>query len=212
MVMRLRRLRQVPARTACFALLAGLLAPSLARGQDRYEVVPHQIGPRWHLWVSEGANDVLSGNQSYWGNRFRLGGDVQLGDDHRWILGITVLDFISSGEATVSVGGISRAAIDFSAGAFIVPNALYLIYSLHLEDVRGSRISGGVAAVGQEVALGYRFFDHRQISLAAEASYLYVPSVSTSVIDVPTGVPALAVFPSCDVITLALKIGYNFLG
>jgi hypothetical protein len=187
-----------------------LLCAPAARAQEQYQVVPHQEGGRWNVWASEGPINVLSNNQSYWGNRFRLGGEVHLGDDHRWILGLTLLDFMSSGEATPDVGGISRAGIDFSAGVFLVPDKLWLMYSFQLQDLRGSRISGGVAAYGNEIALGYRFFESGQFNISADLGYLYVGSESVNVIDLTTGLPATATYPSCDIISLGIRFGVDF--
>lgn len=187
-----------------------LLACAPAARAQEYQVVPHEEGGRWHVWASEGPIDVLSGNQSYWGNRFRLGGEVHLGDDRQWILGLTFLDFISSGEATTDVGGISRAAVDFSAGYFIVPSKLWIMYSFQLQDLRGSRISGSVAAYGHELSAGYRFFESGQFNISVDLGYLYIGSESVNVIDLTTGAPAIATFPSADVISLGVRFGVDF--
>jgi hypothetical protein len=191
-------------------LPCGLLSSAPALAQETYEVERHETGTRWNVWASEGPSVVLSGNQSYWGNRFRLGGEVHLGGERRWIFGMTFLDFISSAEQTTDVGEIHRAAVDFSAGYFLVPDTIWFMYAFHLEDVRGSRISGGVAAFGHELSVGYRFYANGPFNLSVDLSYLYVGAEDVSVIELTTGAPAIATFPAADVISLGLRFGVDF--
>jgi hypothetical protein len=174
-----------------------------------YEVLPHEGPTRGLLWLSEGPTLVTGENRSM-GHRFRLGGELQLGADHRFILGWTFFDIIAAHEKSASVGDVSREGSGPVVGYFLVPDEMWVSYMFSLSSVRGSRVSGGGLSVyGHQFSVGHRFYTSRSINLSGDLSYLYVPRTAVPVFDVNTGGPESAEYPSASVWTLALRLGFD---
>jgi hypothetical protein len=188
--------------------LAFVLSPA-ARAQ--YTVEHEGSFMRGHLWLSEGAAGVFSSNRSA-GHRLRIGGELQLGEDYRFILGWTFLDRIFSGEKSTSAGDISRRGTDFNFGYFILPDTLWAMYSLHLDDVSGSAVIGNVTAVGHQASVGYRFYTRGQFNMAVEGAYLFITSYQASTFDFTTNVSSSVKFPAASVWSLNLRVGFDIGG
>jgi hypothetical protein len=191
------------------AIAVLLATPSQARAQ--YSVEPQGSTVRGNFWIGEGIVGVFSPEGSA-GNRLRAGVELDLGDDYEFILGVVFLDRIGSGETSASVGDISRRAMDFELGYFLVPDRLWVMYSLALEDLSGSAIIGTVSPVGHQLSVGYRFYSDRKLNLALEAAYLYVPSYSASTYDFTTQASGSAMFPVANVWSLNFRVGFDFGG
>jgi hypothetical protein len=198
------------ARIWIMALLA-LASPPAFTEEPAYEVLPAESTMDWQLWVGEGPTQVSSSAQSFWGNRFRLGVELLVGKHRRWIFGLTVLDFISSGESTPDVGGISRDGSDLAVGLFIVPDLLWAQYALHFEEIRGSRISGHESAFGHQLELGARLGSTGSMNLDLVLGFLYVPSQSVAFVDIPTDRLGSANYPTADIWSVGLRVGFDLL-
>src|SRR6185312_3667988 len=98
---------------AAFALSS--LAPMCAHAQ--YEIVPQGTPVRWNFWLSDGPARINS-TDTFWGNHFQIGADAHFLKDYRLILGLTLIDLLSSGETSSDVGNISRYGFDLRVGVF----------------------------------------------------------------------------------------------
>lgn len=161
--------------------------------------------------MGDGAAAVLSSNKSG-GNRVRVGGEVHLGDDYQYIIGWTFFDGIFSGETSSSAGDISRRAIDFNFGYFVVPDKLWAMYSLQLANVTGSSALGTVSTLGHQASVGYRFFTKRVFNIAVEAAYLFVESYNATTYNYSTNVTSSVTFPPANIWSLNLRFGFDLGG
>jgi hypothetical protein len=178
---------------------------------EQYEVLPQRSNMRGHLWVSEGPGLVTAENVSA-ANRFRLGIELQFGEDYRFDLGWTLLDNISSGETSAVVGNVSRSASDLNVGYYLVPDRLWLMYSLHFESVHGDNIGGYVSGYGHQLALGYQLYANRNMNIGVELAYLYMSPVTTKTFDYTTNLPGSATYPTAQIWSLNFKMGVDFGG
>lgn len=174
----------------------------------QYTVERAGTGMRGNLWIGDGLAGVYSSNVSA-GDRFRVGGELQFGDDYQFILGATLFDRIWSNENSASVGHISRESTDFNFGYFLVPDRLWLMYSLQLEDVSGNAVIGSVTVIGHQLSIGYRFYENGQFNMALEAAYLFNPSDSASTFNYMTNASGTASFPPANIWSLNLRLGLD---
>jgi hypothetical protein len=192
------------------AVMALGLSTRSSWADDEYEVVrPHyHNGVRWHLYLEDGPADVVSSNQSV-GNRFRLGGELQVGSDYQWIFGATLLDILSSGETSDTVGDISREGWDFNIGYFFVPDRLWAEYSFQLGTVHGSNIGGHVGTIGNGVDLGYRFLNQNGFNLALDVGYIHIQSETVGTFDFVSQNFGQVTYPGVNVWTVGLVFGFD---
>lgn len=177
----------------------------------QYTVEQQGSAVRGNLWIGDGLAGVFSANRSL-GNRFRLGGELQFGDDYQYIVGITLFDRIWSGENSASVGGVQRQSTDFYLGYFLVPDRLWLMYSLQVEDVSGNAVIGSVTVIGHQLSVGYRFYQNGQFNLALEAAYLFNPSDAASTYNYSTNTGGNVSFPPANIWSLNLRVGLDIGG
>lgn len=191
-----------------FALVClSILITSVARAQE-YEVLPHRSNAYGQIWASDGISFVQSENHSV-GNRFRLGVDLRFGDESRYLVGWTLLDYINSGEHAAAVGDITREEGGPNIGYFLIPDRLWVVYTFELGGATGSRVSGSVGTYGHQLSLGYKFLPENQFGLSAELNYLYLSPVTVPVLDLSTNSGASATYPSAQVWTLALVVSFD---
>ncbi|MBI3544915.1 MAG: hypothetical protein HY075_16710 [Deltaproteobacteria bacterium] len=195
---------------AIFAAALGALALA-APARAQYTIERPGTAVRGQLWAGEGAAGVFSANRSA-GHRLRIGADIQFGDDYQFDVGWTFLDRIFSGETSTSVGDVSRRGTDLNLGYFPVPDKLWVMYSLHIEDTSGSSIIGSVTALGHQASVGYRFYSRKALNLAVEAAYLFIGSYDVSTFNYSTNVAGGAKFPAARIWSLNLRIGFDIGG
>ena len=176
---------------------------------QQYEVLPHRGEVYGHLWLSDGPALILSDNTSL-GNRLRLGLDMRLGHLSRYDIGFTILDMISSGETSSSVGDISRFGSGPNFGYFLIPDKLWLIYTFDIASIRGSRVSGSVSSYGHQLELGTRLYSSDSVTVSAELGYLYLPIVTVPVFDLNSNNIGSATYPSAQIFSLSFVLGFDF--
>lgn len=196
-----------------WGVLAGLVintavsTSALAYDAD-YTVEPNGSLVRGNLWIGEGLAGVYSSNRSV-GNRLRAGGEIQLGSDYQFILGVVFLDHLWSGETSASVGDVSRDTTSFEAGYFFIPDKLWGMYSLGLDNITGSAVIGNVHTVDHQLSVGYRFFSDGAFSLAVEGAYSFAPSYTAETLDYTSNTFGVASFPQASVWSLNLRVGWD---
>ncbi|MDR3608136.1 MAG: hypothetical protein P4M08_12240 [Oligoflexia bacterium] len=193
---------------ASLAEVTGAAPSTVTPPPGGYEVIPRGTPVRGHFWISDGIADVSSSNQSA-GNRFRIGGEAQLGPDYRFILGITAFDLLSSGESSTDVGDISRYNWDFNFGLFIVPDVLWAEYSFQLGNVSGSNIAGDVGTTGHGLTVGYRFYDKNKVNIGVEFGYQHIFSENVSTFNWATQAVGNATYPGANVYSLSVVFGVD---
>jgi hypothetical protein len=191
------------------AVLFCTLGLALARpAHAQYTVESQSSFARGNLWIGEGIAAVESANSSV-GHRFRLGGELHLAEDYRFILGLVFLDRIWSGESSGSAGEIARGSFDFELGYFVLPDKLWLMYSLAIQELTGSAVIGTVSPLGHQFSVGYRFFSNRYFNLSLEGAYLFSPTYVATTFNYSTNAGGTAVFPVANIWSLNLRIGFD---
>ncbi len=190
------------------ALSAVIYANAANAAQTQYHVEPEGSFIRGNLWIGDGLAGVYSSNASP-ADRFRIGGEIHLGDDYQLILGMVFLDRIWSGETSSSVGDISRRGTDFEFGYFFVPDKFWAMYTLILEDLSGSAVIGMTSTVAHQASIGYRFYRTGSFNLALEAAYIISPSFTASTYNFATGASGTAMFPTANIWSLNLRVGFD---
>jgi hypothetical protein len=194
-------------------LVACALSPRGARADDDFKVLSPGSAVRGHLWVGDGLANLWSAGTDYLGNRFRVGAEIHLGEDYRYLLGITLVDEIASGESAPVVGDLSRNGLTLDAGYFVVPDRWWVKYSFLFADVHGDQVLGFYRAHGHGVSVGYRFWEKGKTNLSAELGYLYVQPRTISLFETATGAPAGdAHFPAANVLSLSVRLGLDLGG
>lgn len=177
---------------------------------QEYEVLPYKGGgPRGALTLSDGPA-YISGGSTAFANRFRLGARLELGADHRFQLGWTIIDSFSGGEKSREVGGVTRSGSGFVLGYDILPDRLCLNYTFNIHTIRGGRVTGSVTTYGHQFGVKQRVYSGRQFNLGAELNYLLVPEVSVPLFDVSANATQSATFPSANIVSLSLVMDLNF--
>lgn len=200
------------AKLAMLALVIGvigLIAPRWEASAQQYEVLRPIPPVRGYFWVSDGPGLTSAENNSA-NNRFRLGLGIELGNDHRFTLGWTILDQISSGETSSSVGDIARSSSGPNLGYYFIPYRLWMTYTFDIESVTGSRVTGSVTTYGHQLGLGYRIYDGPTVNFGTELTYLYSTQVSVPVLDAATKTVGSANYPSAQIWNLNLLLGVYF--
>lgn len=182
-----------------------------AQPQQQYEVLPQGTPVRGNIWISEGPVDVISSGNN-WGNRFRLGGEAHFGPSYRFIAGMTLIDIISSSETSNEVGDLSRDSLDFDFGYFVVPDKIWLKYTLALQSVSGSAVTGSYTTLGHGASLGYRFFEADKFNISAEFSYLYAMAEQEPVLSVSSNTIGTVTYPKANILSLNFRFGFDLGG
>jgi hypothetical protein len=193
------------------AILWCVLLTHVAAAADEYEVVPSQTPVRGHLYLSDGPVEVSSSNAS-WGNRFKLGGEIHLGKDYQYLLGLTFYDLFTTGESSPDIGGISRFGSDVDVGYFILPDRLWLKYSFFFGNVSTDRIFGNVGNIGNGLSIGYRFYSNRKVNVAVEASYLHLRSETEPTYNSLGAFVGDATYPLANLWSLGFRVGFDIGG
>lgn len=175
-----------------------------------YEIEPEGTPVRGHVWIGDGPAGVWGANATA-GNRFRLGFELHLGDDYQFLLGWTALDLISSGE-TSDIGDIHRTGTGLDFGYFLIPDHLWIKYSLYLGAVKASAVGGYAADIGHALSVGDRFYTRRKWNLALELTYLYISSETSEVYGYSGQNFTTATYPHAGVLSLGLRVGFDIGG
>lgn len=183
----------------------------LETAQAQYEVVPQGTLVRGNLWISDGLAGVFSTNGSA-GDRLRIGGDLHFGDDYQYILSLTLIDRIWSGETSPLVGNITRSSSDLGFGYFVLPDCLWLMYSLQFQDVGSNGVIGTVSVLGHQLSVGYRFYSSHNLNMTLEGAYQFIPSYVATTYNYATGITGSASFPAANIWSLNLRIGFDMGG
>lgn len=189
-----------------FGATVVLLDPFSAEAQ--YTVIPEGSGARGHIWIGDGIAGLYSSNATV-ANRFRLGAEAHLGDDYQFILGITLFDRFWSGETSASTGAITRRSTDFNLGYFVIPDQLWVMYSLMMVDATGTAVIGGVSILAHQLSVGYRFLSKGPFNLALEAAYTYSPPNIATTVNFSNNATGTVDFPNANILSLNLRIGYD---
>ena len=195
-----------------FPIIITLLTLTMSSFAQEYEIVEPGTAVRWNFWASEGLIYLRSSNTSF-GNRFRLGGEVHFSPDYRWLFGITIFDVISTKEYSSGLlGNLSRGGTDLDFGYFLVPDRLWIKYSLVFGEVESDNILGPVDNLGHSLSLGYRFYNRKQFNIAVELSYLYFQQAQADYFDPSTNTFGTATYPPANSLSLNFKLGFDIGG
>jgi len=190
----------------------GSLAYGAETQEAPYRVLPEGTVVRGNLWIGDGIVEIFSPGVSTVGNRFRLGGELHFGNNYEYILGLTLVDRIWSSESAIQIGTISRSSLDVSFGYFVVPDKVWLMYSLLFQDLSTNGVVGSVSVLGHQLSVGYRFFTDGSFHVALEGAYEFIPSYTAVTYNFGTGATGTANFPLANIWSLNARIGFDIGG
>ena len=155
---------------------------------------------------------MVAGTKGSFGNRLRFGGELHLGQDYRYLVGLTLGDYISSAESDPWVGDLHRSGSDIELGYFLIPSRLWIKYSFYLGGVSASQVAGAIFNDGQGLSVGLRVVQGSSANLAIELGYLYLFSASTPAFNFGSQTITQVVFPHASIVSLGLRLGFDING
>lgn len=134
------------------------------------------------FWGGLGPVSVVTSGNTAWGARLSGGASMLLGEDERWILGVSFDVPITNEKVEApDFGTVHRDSMLWSAGCYFIPHQLYGKASIGLtwlgSDTDGS---GSTTEPSYGAALGVRVYEIKKFSASIEADYLYTTSGTLS--------------------------------